>query len=230
MSELKLPITMIDRLRMITDGSGVTTLICSSGCPLRCRFCINPSSWDGTPPIESLTIDELYERVKIDNLYFLSTNGGLCFGGGEPLLHSKFLKSFMNKYKELGWNFYIESSLSVSKENIEDILPFVNSYIIDTKDMNKERYEKYTNGNYDLFLENLLFLKENVPVEKIKVRVPEIEFLHNGNKEQLENADKLKELGFTDIELLKYIDPESRKKISETAKENKNILSNGKTW
>ena len=230
MSELKLPIIMIDRLRMITDGGGVTTLICSSGCPLRCRFCVNPSSWDGTPPIESLTIDELYERVKIDNLYFLSTNGGLCFGGGEPLLHSKFLKSFMNKYKKLGWNFYIESSLSVSKENIEDILPFANSYIIDTKDMNKERYEKYTNGNYDLFFENLLFLKENVPVEKIKVRVPEIEFLHNGNKEQLENVDKLKELGFTDIELLKYIDPESRKKISEAAKENKNILSNGKTW
>ena len=97
MEELKLPILAIERLRMLTDGEGVTTLVCSMGCPLRCRLCINPYSWDGSKPVEYLSVDELYERVKIDNLYFLSTKGGLTFVGGEPLLHSAFHAAFMEK-------------------------------------------------------------------------------------------------------------------------------------
>ena len=92
-------ILSISRLRTYTDGDGISTLIGCVGCPLRCAYCLNPHSWDQSVKSQDLTMDELYDRVKIDNLYFLSTGGGLVFGGGEPLIYSKFIRKFIEKYK-----------------------------------------------------------------------------------------------------------------------------------
>ena len=223
MDESGLPILAIQRLRMTTDGTGVTTLICSMGCPLRCRLCINPASWDKTVPGEILSVDELYERVKIDNLYFLTTNGGLTFGGGEPLLHSAFLKSFMEKYRETNWLFNLESSLNVSRKNLDDVIPYIHDFIIDTKDFNEERYKAYTGGEYGIFFENLMYLKEKVGPDRILLRIPVIPFLHKGNEAE-ENRAEFEKLGFTRFDVFPYVNPENRKPISEKAKENREIL------
>ena len=225
MEESKISVLAFDRLRMTTDGAGVTTLICAMGCPLRCRFCINPASWDGSFGGKQYTTEELYDAVKIDSLYYVSTGGGLMFGGGEPLLQSKFLKAFMEKYQALGWHFYLESSLNVPREHLDDVIPYIDEYLIDTKDMNEERYALYTGGDYKRFYENLLYLKEKVGEEKIIVRVPTIAFLHKGSGEAQENADKLKSLGFTRIDYLNYVNPAARKDISDTAKANIKILA-----
>ena len=38
----------ISRLRTYSDGNGTSTLIGCMGCPLRCAYCLNPYSWDGS--------------------------------------------------------------------------------------------------------------------------------------------------------------------------------------
>lgn len=225
MEESRFSVLAMDRLRMTTDGDGVTTLICGMGCPLRCRFCINPGSWDGSIGGKKFTKEELYEAVKIDSLYYITTGGGLMFGGGEPLLQSGFLAEFMDRYKDQGWNFYLESSLNVPRQNLDDVIPYIHEYLIDTKDMDKERYEKYTGGDYDRFYENLLYLKEKVGQEKIVVRIPSIPFLHGSGEEAKQNGEKLKELGFTRLDFLTYTNPETRKDISEAARKNLEILA-----
>ena len=40
----KAPLIGISRLRMGTDGHGVTTLVAFHDCPLRCKYCLNPQS------------------------------------------------------------------------------------------------------------------------------------------------------------------------------------------
>jgi pyruvate formate lyase activating enzyme len=91
--------------------------------------------------------------------------------------------------------------------------------------MDKERYEKYTGGDYDRFYENLLYLKEKVGQEKIVVRIPSIPFLHGSGEEAKQNGEKLKELGFTRLDFLTYTNPETRKDISEAARKNLEILA-----
>ena len=88
------PVIGISRHRLLTDGEGVTTLVAFHGCPLRCKYCINSqcNAVDGIKEI--LTPQQLYEKVKIDDIYFLVTGGGIMFGGGEPLLRYDFITEF----------------------------------------------------------------------------------------------------------------------------------------
>lgn len=204
MKELTYPLYSISRLRMMTDGNGVTSLIGSAGCPLRCKYCLNPESWNGRAAVENVTVDELYERVKIDNLYFITTGGGLTFGGGESLLHADFIAEFIEKYKATGWKFYVETSLHVPAENVRKVLDAVDAFSVDCKDMNPDRYYKYTDGDYSVFENNLRILLENIGPEKFQVRVPYIEG-YNTREQQIENEKRLRDMGVTNIQRFDYI-------------------------
>ncbi|MDE6109409.1 MAG: radical SAM protein, partial [Muribaculaceae bacterium] len=80
----------ISRHRLSTDGEGITTLVAFHGCPLRCRYCINPHSLGDGRAFQEYSPEQLYDETRIDELYFVATNGGITFGGGEPLsvIHS----------------------------------------------------------------------------------------------------------------------------------------------
>ena len=39
LQEAAFPLAFISRLRMATDGAGVTALVGAQGCPLQCRMC-----------------------------------------------------------------------------------------------------------------------------------------------------------------------------------------------
>ena len=95
---IKAPVITIDRHRMESDGQGVTTLVCFYGCPLRCKWCINPFTFAPDTKCAPMTPEMLYEKVKVDELYFLATGGGVTFGGGEPLLYPDliFLKDYFS--------------------------------------------------------------------------------------------------------------------------------------
>lgn len=152
---------------------------------------------------------------------FLQQEEGLVFGGGEPLLYSAFIKEFIKKYTKTSWKFTLETSLSVKKESIENIIHCIDYFIVDTKDMDKTRYELYTKGSYDLFLSNLKYLLETVGADKIRVRVPKIPKLNTYADVRL-NYELLKNMGFTEIEIFDYIEIDKHKRISDVALKNKN--------
>ena len=192
----------ISRHRLTTDGEGVTTLVAFNGCPLRCRYCLNKTSWeldkgrDYTPEI-------LFEEVKIDQLYFLATHGGVTFGGGEPLLQVEFIKAF----RELcgpQWQIMAETSLNVPFENVQTIDPILDGYIIDIKDMNPEIYQAYTGKDNSVVLTNLEWLLKSGDSNRIMVRVPHIpEF--NTDEDVAKSIKCLKAMGVKNIDEFNYI-------------------------
>lgn len=92
--ETTVPIVSINRHRFLVDGEGVTTLVAFRRCPLYCKYCLNPQCNTPEGMKEVLFPQQLYKKVKIDDIYFLVTGGGIMFGGGEPLLCSEFIKEF----------------------------------------------------------------------------------------------------------------------------------------
>ena len=192
----------ISRHRLTTDGEGVTTLVAFNGCPLRCRYCLNKTSWemdkgrDYTPEI-------LFEEVKIDQLYFLATHGGVTFGGGEPLLQVEFIKQF----RELcgpQWQILAETSLNVPFENVQTIDPILDGYIVDIKDMNPEIYQTYTGKDNSVVLTNLEWLLKHGAPNRIMVRVPHIpEF--NTDEDVAKSKEHLTAMGVKNIDEFNYI-------------------------
>lgn len=192
----------ISRHRLTTDGEGVTTLVAFNGCPLRCRYCLNKTSWeldkgrDYTPEI-------LFEEVKIDQLYFLATHGGVTFGGGEPLFQVEFIKAF----RELcgpQWQILAETSLNVPFENVQAIDPILDGYIVDIKDMNPEIYQAYTGKDNAIVLTNLEWLLNSGDPNRIMVRVPHIpEF--NTDEDVAKSKEHLTAMGVKNIDEFNYI-------------------------
>ena len=178
---MKAPIFAISRLRMGTDGSGITTLVTFMGCPLKCKYCLNQKchepiyETDGKTlrkGIMMLTPQELYDIVKVDNIYIQSTGGGICFGGGEPTLYKDFIVEF-KKICGDKWKITLETSLRCSYNTIKDLSPVVDHWIVDIKSMNPFIYEEYT-GVMSGILQHLSSIQNLVPQEKITVKVPHI--------------------------------------------------------
>jgi len=161
----------ISRHRLEVDGDGVTTLAAFYGCPLRCAYCLNPHSWREGTKTRDLTPEELYDMVKIDQLYFLATGGGICFGGGEPLLRPAYLARFRALCGP-AWRLWVETSLNVSWEAVEEATGCIDYFIVDCKDTNPDIYLRYTGKENGQMLQNLRRLVALIGSERVIVRLP----------------------------------------------------------
>ncbi len=200
-----LPVFSIARHRLVTDGQGVTTLVGAYGCPLQCRYCINPHAWRPSTleKCMRLTPEQLYDKVKIDNLYFLSTGGGVTFGGGESLLHAAFIAAFRQVCGP-DWRLTVETSLHVPPENLEQVLEAADHFIVDIKDLDREVYASYTGQPQDPLEENLRRLAACLPPDRGQIRIPRIPG-YNTEENIRKSLDKLKRMGFTRLEVFHYI-------------------------
>lgn len=199
---LTAPIMRISRHRLSTDGRGVTTLVGLHGCPLTCRYCLNNQCHTPEGVWCYMTAQELYNEVVIDDIYFLSTGGGITFGGGEPALHSTFIKEFaqLNTHK---WNITLESSLNVPTHHIEQLAQVVDDYIIDIKSLNPATYSLYTGKDIDLALHNLQYLIDINKAAHITVRTPIIPG-YNDTAEVEATTQQLREMGIEHFDALTY--------------------------
>jgi len=203
MSSDLLPVFGIERLKLGTDGKGVRTLIGTYGCPLRCKYCLNPESTRSDVKYKMYSLSELYNKVKIDSLYFRATNGGLTFGGGEPALHAEFISAFIDKYCK-SWNTYMETSLNVPKENIMMLENCVDKFVIDIKDIDSAIYKAYSGIDNTIVLENLQYLVNRISPDRLIVRVPLIKgFNTNDNVEQ--SINYLQRIGIKNIDRFEYM-------------------------
>ena len=197
------PVTAISRHRIATDGDGVTTLVVFHSCPLRCRWCINPQTWEEGSSFTVMTPSQLLSRVRMDDLYFQATGGGITFGGGEPALRSRFIEAFRNICPK-PWKINIETSLNVTQEHLERLMPVIDEYAIDIKDMNPEIYRSYTGADNGKVISNLRRLAEAGLADRCVIRIPLIpEF--NTDKDRENSVRQLQEMGFTRFDRFDYI-------------------------
>ena len=198
----RMKIIGIARHRFSTDGDGVTTLVAFHGCPLRCRYCLNPQSLGDGGRFREYSLEELNAETCIDELYFIATNGGVTFGGGEPCLYADFIREF-HKLCGASWRLNLETSLNVPSVNIESLLPVVNTMIIDIKDMNPDIYRSYTGQSNDLVIDNLRLIADSGRQKDCIIRLPLIPDF-NTETDRTASRSRLETLGFDNFDLFTY--------------------------
>jgi pyruvate formate lyase activating enzyme len=192
----------ISRHRLGTDGQGVTTLAAFYGCPLRCKYCLNPHSWRENDRLRHYTPSELYELLKIDQLYFIATGGGVTFGGGEPLLRPEYLAEFRALCGD-GWRLCVETSLNVPWAAVEMAAGCIDEFIVDCKDTNPAIYEAYTGQDNAKMLQNLRCLASLIPPERMIVRLPLIEG-YNTDEDRDASEARLRSYGIERFDRFTY--------------------------
>lgn len=198
------PIIGLGRHRLSVDGKGVTTLVAFHGCTLHCHYCLNSSCLMPGGVWREVTTEELLEEVRIDNLYFVATGGGITFGGGEPCLRSLFIEEFAGMMAQ-EWNITIETCLNVERQHVERLLPIVSQWIIDVKDMNREIYKAYTGKSNKRTIDNLRWLlRHEGMAERIILRLPHIPE-YNTDEDVKHSRRLLKDMGIKTFDEFNYI-------------------------
>lgn len=193
----KAEIRGINRHRMGTDGKGISTLITFYGCPLNCKYCLNPKCKSKNIPCTYIEPNNLVNLLMVDDIYFQSTGGGIVFGGGEPLLNAEYIKEVCDLVPTK-WKIRIETSLNVQWDKIELLLPYIDQWIIDIKDSNNEIYKNYTGVDNLKVYDNVLRLNHKTGKEKLLIRIPRIPN-YNTEKDIQESVKLYSNLGNIDV-------------------------------
>ena len=199
---IKAEIAAVSRHRIVVDGEGVTSLVAFMTCPLRCRYCLNPQTLDPDGPHRVMTPEELYTEVRRDELYFLATGGGVTFGGGEPLLRPDFIRAFRSICGP-AWKINTETSLNVPADNVKLLMPVIDHWYIDIKDMDPDIYLKYTGKGNDRVINNLRLLAEAGLADRCTLRIPLIPG-YNEDTDRDRSIKELEAMGFSNFERLIY--------------------------
>lgn len=206
-------ITEIQRFS-VHDGPGIRTTVFFKGCPLRCKWCCNPETQEiqsqtfiegGQAKMigEEITVAEVMDEVKKDNIYYRRSGGGLTLSGGEALAQPTFARYILEACNISGINTAIETTGFASYETLQSIIPFVNLFLFDVKHISDEKHKLFTGQSNKLILSNLKKLCDN-NVQLI-VRIPVIPTF-NHTIEEIESitsyVSKIK--GVKEIHLLPY--------------------------
>ncbi|MCR5015058.1 MAG: pyruvate formate lyase-activating protein [Ruminococcus sp.] len=163
------------------DGPGVRFVVFFQGCPLRCKYCHNPDTWDFDGGRE-VTAEELMREY--DSYKEFLTSGGITATGGEPLAQPEFLAELFRLAKSKGVHTCLDTSAGVwSPENsakIDEVLRFTDLVMLDIKHIDNEQHKALTgigNTNILRFAEHLRDL--DIPVWIRHVVVPGITDSHD---------------------------------------------------
>lgn len=164
------------------DGPGTRYVVFVQGCPMRCKYCHNPDTWQ--PNVgEMKDTDEIlkdYDSYK----EFYGNGGGLTITGGEPLLQIDFITELYEKAKAKGIHTCLDTSGIVFNENnpelmdkFDRLIQSVDLVLLDIKHIDPEQHKELTNQPNDQILAFAKYLdRNNVTVWIRHVVVPGITY------------------------------------------------------
>lgn len=141
------------------DGPGVRFVVFFQGCPLRCRYCHNPDTWEFGKGTERTAEDLMKEY---DSYKEFLKNGGITATGGEPLAQPEFLAELFSLAKSKGVHTCLDTSAGVySPEHhdaIDRALQYTDLVMLDIKHIDSSEHKKLTGmGN-----EHILAFAEHI--------------------------------------------------------------------
>ncbi len=146
------------------DGPGIRFVIFLQGCPMRCKFCHNPDTWEMRQGTQ-MSSDKLI-AMYLKNKAFYS-KGGITVTGGEPLLQMDFLLELFGKSKEHGIHTCLDTSGITYKpgndnynEKLSALLAMTDLVMLDIKHIDPEKHRELTGFSNEDILKFAEFVDE----------------------------------------------------------------------
>lgn len=186
---------VIDREKCSTCG------VCADNCP--------SGALQNTS--RTLTSDEVMEEIKKSIIFYDSSDGGVTFSGGEPLMQIEFLKELIEKCKDEDIHITLDTSGHVDSDLFESIIDDIDLFLYDLKLMYDEQHKKYTGISNEMILRNLKLLSEKG--KEVIIRFPIIPDITDKDENIDEIIDFLSDLkNVRQIDILAYHNVEEKYK------------------
>lgn len=173
--------------------------------PHRCTRCMECVKTCPTKAMECvgsyISVDDVFEEVMKDILFYKNSGGGVTVSGGEPLLQWEFTRDLLERCKEKGLHTVLETSGYAPWESMEEVLKFVDLVLYDIKHLDSDLHMKGTGVRNKLILENL---ERTACKVRTWLRFPVLP----GYNDSFENVEKVasfaSELAVEKVSLLAY--------------------------
>ncbi|WZL73280.1 4-hydroxyphenylacetate decarboxylase activase [Clostridiaceae bacterium 35-E11] len=152
-----------------------------------------------------MAVSELIKVTKRDRTYWEGKEGGgVTFSGGEPFFQKEFLREALKKCKEVYIHTAIETTAYVPTEDFLEVMGYVDFAFIDLKHMNKEKHIEKTGIDNTLILENIKALAKSDWKGRVILRMPVIEDYNDGDKNIIEMAAFMNDVGLFEVNILPF--------------------------
>ncbi len=150
-----------------------------------------------------MPLEDVFEEVKKDELYYSNSEGGVTASGGEPLAQSDFVYELFRLSRRVGIHTTLDTCGDASPSSLKRVLHETDLVLFDLKTMNSAEHARYTKRDNEAILCNAkIVVSMRVPMI---IRVPLIPGMTDSAKNLIETADFVSRLDDTlHIDLLPY--------------------------
>ena len=172
---LRMTLGRINKLETFgsVDGPGIRFVVFTQGCPMRCKFCHNPETWDfGTKSPNGadngsfeISAEDLLKKAVRYKPYW-GSDGGITVSGGEPLAQIDFMIEFFEAAKAAGVHTCIDTSGVTFRRTgetfakIERLMKATDLLLVDIKHIDCDAHKELTGHGNENIIEFFRYLDE----------------------------------------------------------------------
>lgn len=188
--------------KALSLDSGGSLLIDRSRCNA-CGKCVPACTRDALSVYgRDIPIEELFEELQRDAIFYTGSGGGVTFSGGEPLLYSDQVMALSKLCRKTGIPTALETCGYCDTETFQKVLRLTDYVLYDIKAVDDAAHQKLTGKSNALILANARALA-NSGVE-LQFRLPLVPGLNDGQENIKATSEFILGLGKKSIELMPY--------------------------
>ncbi len=146
-----------------------------------------------------MTVEEVFDQVRRDKIFYESSGGGVTVSGGEPLIHADFVAELFTLCRGEGINTCVETCGCVPQAAFEKVLPLTDTFYFDLKLMDSGKHREYTGQSNEQILSNACFLAGSGA--NILFRQPVIPGVNDGEENIRATAEFIRSLSRPELQL-----------------------------
>ncbi len=110
---------------------------------------------------DPMTVDEVWDAVKRDKIFYDTSNGGVTVSGGEPLLYAPFIRELFELCRKEQIGTCVETCGFVKSDAFLEVMPVTGRFLFDLKHMDSGMHKMYTGHHNYIILKNAAFIIEH---------------------------------------------------------------------
>lgn len=186
-------------------------ILTESGCEIDREKCTNIEECIEVCPYEAyeksgyeISVQDLYNKLIRDKIFFEQSGGGVTFSGGEAGLQYEFLSEIGTELQKDNIHTALDTAGLITWEKLEKAINSMNMVLFDIKAYDSRLHRKYTGAGNELILENI---KKTADKNKeLIIRMVIVPGMNDNIEDIKKRISFIKELGSAvkQIDILKY--------------------------